>query len=198
MRIFSFTNGYGRFSPKSRLVYSALWFCAALVLSGFSQVQASGGDEFTEKLKVAFSYKIVQFVEWPERSSDEKQNRPINICVMASQRLDRLFGDFESKPVNGQTVQTVYLKQPPDPSDSCSVLYVDSSQHNHLSEILAHISSQGQILTVSDIENFSRMGGMVEFKAKDKSVKIELNISNITSAGIRISSKLMEVASIVQ
>lgn len=197
MRIFSFTNGNGRFSPKSWLLYSALWFCAALVLSGFSQVQASGGDDFTDKLKVAFSYKIIQFVEWSERST-ENPHRSINICVMASQRLDRLFGDFEAKPVNGQTVQTVYLKQPPDPSDSCSLLYVDSSQNARLPEILAHVSSQGQILTVSDIENFSRKGGMVEFRSQDKSVKIELNISNITSAGIRISSKLMEVASIVQ
>lgn len=144
---------------------------------------------------MAFTYKIIQFIEWTE---DDENKGPVTICVLADKQTDRLFSDFEGKEVNGQAVQVLFLEQSPKASDLCGVLYIGNLEQPRLPQILHQIASMGKILTVSDIDQFAKLGGMVELKVHGRSVKMEVNVSNATNVGIRISSKLLEVANIVQ
>lgn len=181
--------------PRSLGLLAALF--SAFIFTGINAAYASGGDDFTDRIKVAFTYKIIQFIEWTEDAGDASKS-PVIICVLADKQLDRLFADFEEKEINGRSVQILFLEQPPKSSDLCGVLYIGSLEQTRLPQILQQIESQGKILTVSDIEQFAKSGGMVELKVHGRSVKMEVNVSSATNVGIRISSKLLEVANVVQ
>lgn len=172
--------------------------CAILlVFIGLTTAYASENDDFTDKIKVAFTYKIIQFIELAD-DSDSKSNDFVTICVIAGKQLNRLFADLEGKEINGDEVKVLFLNQAPRSSDPCGVLYLGNSEQARLPQILQQIAPSNKMLTVSDIDQFARLGGMVELKIHEKSVKMEINVSNVTHAGIRISSKLLEVAHIVQ
>ena len=190
MYLGAFFNKRYRYTLKFR---SAL--LSACLFGGLTTVYASGIDDFTDRIKVAFTYKIIQFIEWTENTDS---NAPVILCVLADKRLDRLFTDFEGKEINGQTVQLLFLEQPPKPSELCGILYIGNLEQARLPQILQQITPQGKILTISDIDQFAKLGGMVELKVHGRSVKMEINVSSATNVGIRISSKLLEVANIVQ
>ena len=172
--------------------------CAILlVFAGLTSAYASENDDFTNKIKVAFTYKIIQFIELTD-DPGSKSNGFVTICVITGKQLDRLFADLEGREINGDKVKVLFLSQSPSSSDQCGVLYIGNSEQARLPQILQQIAPPNKILTVSDIDQFARLGGMVELKIHEKGVKMEINVSNVTNAGIRISSKLLEVAHIVQ
>ncbi|MFI3156934.1 MAG: YfiR family protein [Methylococcaceae bacterium] len=164
---------------------------------GLSAAYAGENGDFTDKIKVAFTYKIIQFIELPD-DTGSKSSGFVTICVIADKQLDRLFADLEGKEINGDEVKVLFLKQSPKSSDQCGILYIGNSEQVRLPQILQQIASLNKMLTVSDIDQFARRGGMVELKIDEKAVKMEINVSNVTHVGIRISSKLLEVANIVQ
>lgn len=179
---------------RLRAVGCAIWL---LLLVPIANVYASENDDFTDRLKVAFTYKIIQFIEWTGDAGGESKG-PVNLCVLSGNQLDRLFADFDGKAVNGRAVQVAFLNQLPKSSGQCDVLYIGHAEQIRLPQILQHVESIGKILTVSDIEQFAKSGGMVAFKANERSVKMEINVSSATNSGIKISSKLLEVANIVE
>jgi hypothetical protein len=54
-----------------------------------------------------------------------------------------------------------------------------------------------KVLTVSDISDFARQGGMIGFVIEDGRVKIQINLQAVNNAGLKISAKLLEVAKII-
>lgn len=172
--------------------------CAVLLLFvELSTAYAIGGDDFSDRIKVAFTYKILQFIELTDDAGSES-NGSVTICVLAGKQLDQLFADLEGKEINGHEVKVLFLNQAPKSSDLCGVLYIGNSEQARLPRILQQSAPVSKMLTVSDIDRFARLGGMVELKIHDNGAKMEINVSNATNAGIRISSKLLEVANIVQ
>jgi hypothetical protein len=56
------------------------------------------------------------------------------------------------------------------------------------------------VLTVSDLEQFSQAGsgGMISFFRQQNNVKFEINLDNAEKAGLKISSKLLQVARVIR
>ena len=53
------------------------------------------------------------------------------------------------------------------------------------------------VLTVSDITGFAREGGIIGFFVEEKRVQFEINVAAAEVAGVRISSRLLNLARIV-
>ncbi len=172
-------------------------YAVFFLLVGLSTAYATEDDDFTDRIKVAFTYKIIQFIELTDDNGSES-NSSVTICVLAGKQLDPLFADLQGKEIDGHEVKILLLNRVPKSSDLCGVLYIGNSEQARLPQILQQIAPVSKMLTVSNIDQFSRLGGMVELKVHDREVKMEINVSNATNAGIRISSKLLEVAGIVQ
>lgn len=54
----------------------------------------------------------------------------------------------------------------------------------------------GKILTISDIDQFASLGGMIELKIQETNVKMHINLSSADKKGIHFNAKLIEVAKI--
>jgi len=181
---------------RNPLKFHASCCAMLLVFAGLTTASADENDGFIDKIKVAFTYKIISFIELTDNTANENRGS-VSICVIAGNQLDRLFADLDGKEVNGNEIKVLFLTQSPKAADHCGVLYIGNSEESRLPQILQQIASLNEMLTVSDMDRFARLGGMVELKVHEKNVRMEINVSNVTKIGIRISSKLLEVAHIV-
>ena len=78
----------------------------------------------------------------------------------------------------------------------CHILYVCSSEEQQLPRVLSQVGNAG-VLTVSDIPHFAERGGMIGFVPDQGRVRIEINAPQAFHAGLKISSKLLEIARII-
>lgn len=101
----------------------ALLVFVAFFLSGLTASWANENDDFFNKIKVAFTYRIIQFVNLTEANS-----KPLSLCILSSGNIIQLFKDYEPKRINNQDIQLLFLAQPPKSSDQCSVLYIDNAE----------------------------------------------------------------------
>jgi hypothetical protein len=51
---------------------------------------------------------------------------------------------------------------------------------------------------VGDVENFANHGGMVQFTLRDNRLKLVVNLAAVKSAELKLSSKLLRMAEIIE
>lgn len=61
-----------------------------------------------------------------------------------------------------------------------------------------HAAISHGILTVSEISQFVKKGGMIGFVVRNGKVKLQINIDHAKQAGLVISAKLLEIAELVE
>jgi len=67
-----------------------------------------------------------------------------------------------------------------------------------LSKAVSEYARIRHVLLVSDVEDFARRGGMVQFTLRDNKLKLVVNLPAVRDAGLKLSSKLLRMAEIVQ
>ena len=148
------------------------------------------------QVKAAYLYNFARFVEWPEELfSDE--NDPLVIGLLG----DDPFGEIlettiRGKTINGRRLKVRRLDHKAD-AVACHLLFVGRSEENHVEEILAELKNVG-ILTVSDIESFAYVGGIIGFMLIDDHVRFEINSRAANDVGLTISARLLSVARVVE
>jgi hypothetical protein len=153
-----------------------------------------GAEPIAEyQLKAAFLQRFAQFVDWP---AERTPNAPIVIGVVG---VDP-FGSYLDELVAGEQLGTHPFeirryRQPAD-VDACDILFVSHSELLRLGEILGRIGRR-PILTVSDIEDFARRGGVVELATERNRILLKVNIAAARSANLTLSSKLLRSSQVV-
>lgn len=175
------------FSFRFFLVFFAVSLCFPPALLRAQQYKAGEYE-----VKAAYLYNFRRFVEWPQRSS-KKEKEPFAICVLGKDP----FGTVLDNTVSGEGAAggPLIARRLSKPEDAltCQILFVGSSEENHLKEIFG-VLGKASVLTVSDIPRFSENGGMIQFVLKGDKVRFEVNLSNATDAGLTVSSELLKVA----
>jgi YfiR/HmsC-like len=144
------------------------------------------------QVKATYLYNFARFVEWPAKIATAKSDS-FAICVLGQDPFGKILDDT----VAGETIgsKAVLAKRLSKPQDavSCRVLYISSSEDSRLKEILALLEKAG-VLTVSDIPQFSRRGGMIQFVLDGNKIRFEVNLASAEDAGLSLSSELLKVA----
>jgi hypothetical protein len=140
------------------------------------------------QVKAAFLYNFVKFIDWPAG-----QEGPIELCVLGK---DPFGGAIErviaGKAVNGRPLA---IRRIGDiaAARTCQVLFVSASEASRVSEITKAVHTWS-VLTVSEIDRFSERGGIVTFLMEGQRVRFQINPKAAASAGLKISSKLLQLA----
>jgi hypothetical protein len=95
----------------------------------------------------------------------------------------------------GETIAgaPVVAKRIPKPQDAvnCRVLFISASEESQLKDILMALDKLN-VLTVSDIPEFGRRGGMIQFLLEGSRVRFEVNVAALDRAGL--SSEVLKLA----
>ncbi len=143
------------------------------------------------QVKAAFLLNFGKFVEWPDAKGD------LEICVLG----DDPFGSTLDETVAGRSVGKRAVKTRRIGSVSaaggCSILFVSRSESGSVDTILSSLSGS-PVLLVADLERFAKRGGMINFVESDKKIRFEINERAAKKAGLKISSQLLRLATIVE
>lgn len=140
-------------------------------------------------LKTAYVYHFAELVQWPDSNKGS-----INICLQNSNRLARYLAALEGQRVDGAVVHVI--NDYPKSLEGCQMLLL--SAVNELSDTLQQQARTHHILLLSDQETFAAHGGMLEFTRHDEKLSLIVNIKVVKEAGLKISSKLLRMAEIIE
>jgi len=156
--------------------------------------QSSKPTEY--QVKAAYLYNFGRFVEWPAKVSAAKDGL-FTICVLGQDPFGPILNAvLANETIAGKNVVTEKIPKPED-AVKCQILFISSSEESQLKHILATLDS-ASVLTVSDLPQFSRRGGMVQFILEGTRVRFEVNLSPTEHAGLTLSSELLKLATSVR
>jgi hypothetical protein len=151
------------------------------------------------EVKAAFLYNFIKFIEWPEKDKET----PIVIGVLADDDpfFDRAASvNYLDQAVEGKTINNrkVVIKRSGRISNlkDCHLVFISESERKRIKDILSSLNGSN-ILTVSEVENFCQQGGMINFIMPAEKVRFEINAEAAGKSGLKISSKLLNVATII-
>ena len=174
----------------------ATWI-AGLVLAlmgsaGQARGQAPAPSEY--QLKAAFLYHFAQFVEWPA-TSFTNANAPLVIGILGQNPFG---GDLEKtingKSINNRLVTVREIRSAAEATNSCHLLFVCSSEQGRLPEVFTALGG-ANVLTVGETERFLDEGGIINFVREGAKIRFKVNEAGAKRAGLKISSKLLSLAS---
>ncbi|GLI38939.1 DUF4154 domain-containing protein [Geobacter hydrogenophilus] len=147
------------------------------------------------QVKLAFLLNFARFVEWPKDAFADA-NSPIILGILGDDPFGTSLASIKGKTIHGRKLLINKFKDVDDIRD-CHILFVSSSEKNHLSRIMPFLR-QAKILTVGDMRKFAQKGGVINFVVENDKVGFEINVDAGKRAGLQISSKLLSLARIVR
>lgn len=157
----------------------------------------SYAQQFNEnEVKAAFICNFTKFVEWP-KSSFKSDTSAIVIGIYGKDPLAPVVERMAKKiNVNGRRIEVKHYENMQQLS-FCHLLYISSSEKDHVEQIIGLLKNSS-ILTISETDEFCRQGGIINFSKKKMKYGFEINDISAKKAGLKISSKLLSLATIVE
>ena len=168
-------------------------FVAGLVGEMKAQTRPPAFNE--TQLKALFLLNFARFVKWPPRAFTSADS-PIVIGVLGADPFGALLDELvKGEQVEHRQVEVARFRRAED-IKTVHVLFVSSSEAGRLEQVFRTLMGK-PILTVGDVENFERRGGIIRFLTEDKKVRLRVNLDASREADLQISSKLLRPAEIV-
>ena len=169
---------------------TTLWLAGPL-LGG--DTWASEFDEYT--VKAAYLYNFAKYVEWPP-GAFVNADAPLLICIAG----DNPFGDaltaLSGKSIESHPVEVRHLPAATG-LEKCHIVFVGRAEQGRFKTMLAKLARL-PILTVGDISDFARMGGMIGLVEADQRIRFDINLTATRQANLKLSSQLLKLATIVE
>jgi hypothetical protein len=143
------------------------------------------------RLKLAYLFNFVQFVEWPPASLSGDNN--IRLCVVGDDPFGSNLDQLAGRPVRGRTLQ---VQRPSRLEDirSCHLVYVDKLSSPGVPPRLSEALRDNALLLVSSDPGAASRGATIEFVAQGNRLRWYLNLDTARQSGLRISAKLVELS----
>lgn len=157
----------------------------------------SYAQQYSEnEVKAAFLCNFSKFVEWPSGSFPTSTS-PIIIGFLNDSTLAKITEKLASNMnIGGRKLQIIQYKNMEE-AIHCNLLYISPSEKDQLPEILKKVSDL-PVLTVSETIGFCQLKGMINFSKSKNRFGFEINVNSTKRAGIKISSKLLGLATIIE
>jgi len=163
-----------------------------VLLSSASSAQTSS-ITLENRVKAAYLYNILKFTQWQKFKSAEVSS-PIHLCVLGRDSIAEALEPVTKKTAQGRSI-TLEIISTFDAKKRCQVLVISAKRHH---KNLFKVAENAGVLTLSSHEYFAVDGGMIGFVIRNGKVHMEINISALRQAGIQMSSKLLEISTLIK
>ncbi len=184
-KIITFVNNY--YSKISKMKKLLLLFAVLFF------VQLSYSQTEIPRAQSIFIYNFTRLVEWPEsyKSGD------FIIGVLGNSDI---YSELEAYTTGKKVgMQSIVIKRFKDISevDKCHILFVSYNKSTGLPDILKKTDSSPTLI-IGEKKNIMNEGAGIGFVLVDDKLKFELNIPSATRNGLKVNSKLQEMAMTVK
>lgn len=145
-----------------------------------------------EKFEAIYIYNFTKKIEWPK----EVASGDFVIGVLGkSDIIKELKNVAEAKKVGTRNIVVKTFSEVSE-IENCHILFVAPDECDNLSAAKNQLSSY-PTLFVTDKKGMAKSGSAINFFEKEGKLKFELNKSNVTDQGLKISADLEKLAIIV-
>jgi hypothetical protein len=144
------------------------------------------------RLKAAFVYNLIPFVEWPA----DTKGKALVVCFAGEGAMETALKAFFQDQHSGVSVMEVRVARGRNEMRACDVLFLAYPDSTRMREALGHLQG-ASALTIGEGEEFVRMGGVIALAAQGRTLRLLVNPSAAQRAHLRISAKLLSMATVV-
>ena len=167
----------------------------AMAMGNLADLRTQNPPPGEYEVKAAFLYNFAKFVEWPQGAFADADS-PLIIGVLGEDP----FGEVLDRTVAGKLAQGRPLRiqrwKRLTEIRRCHILFVSTSERGALPELLETFQAAA-VLTVSESDKFAERGGIVHFLLIGSKVRFEINDVSAKKAGLKISSRLLALATTI-
>jgi hypothetical protein len=145
--------------------------------------------------KADFLYHFFHFIKWPSRGAEETR-KPLVFCAFDKGPVENALQQLIMAPQARDPTVFFGLISDPSEASTCNYIFISGAKKHLIADAIE--STYGKaILTVSDSEGFAQQGGMIELAHWGTRIHVLINLQNVTASGLKASSKLLQIATIV-
>ncbi len=148
------------------------------------------------RIKAAFVYNFAKFTRWPAGSFANGE-APLDFCIYGEDPFGGALDAVAGKTIRGRKVALRRIAAI-EASAGCHLLFISTSEAGRLAGILTAVGDR-PVLTVAEMPDFARAGGIINLKTNEEDkLGFEINTGTARRAGLRFSSKLLNLAEITK
>lgn len=190
-------------------ILALLLICSVLLSTAMCSEPVQSRER---KIKAAFLYNFINFVQWPEKVMDDTDG-PVVIGIVGKADATREFEAIAKKKIKNKKIVVQFIdlcdsvkklkdtrtrkkwKASIESLKKCHVIFINdckSISKEDASVILKEFEGLS-ILIVGERTGFLERGGIINFMT-GKKVHFEINLHSATLKGLEIRSKLLKLA----
>jgi hypothetical protein len=170
------------------------WWVGLSLIVGLA-LPAAAQTAGVSKVKAAFLYNFAKFAEWPSETLPPGQ--PLNLCVVG----DDAVADALEQTIKGRAIEGHEISVRVVGSDAvlkgCHLVYVDGRDARRSTQLLDALKG-APVLSVGDGDKFAEQGGVAQLVLEQDRMRFAVNVAAVERARLKLSSKLLSLASIVK
>lgn len=168
------------------------WTALPLAFVAFC-ASSSASPPLTEyEVKAGFIYNFARLVEWPATTAPG-----MTLCIVGADPFGSAKDSLKGKTVGGLGLD-VRLAPPGSSVADCRIVFVSpTASATELGAILQQTAGH-PILTIGDAEGLAARGIIINFYRQEDAVRFEINIDAAQRAGLKVSSRLLNLARVVR
>ncbi len=153
--------------------------------------EASTAREYA--LKAGYLFKFLHLVEWP----NERERPNFIIAIIGPGPFGKSINDLGGKVVRGKKISVTTFENMPTPAPTDQViLFVDRANQDVFIKNKSRLE-QMNVLTVGEGVKFAEQGGCINLVTVKNRVRFRMNVDAVRRSKLRVSSKLIQVASVL-
>lgn len=162
--------------------------CALLNVAGAPRASAQAQNEYV--LRAAYVFNLAKYVEWPP------ERKSMTVCLVGEGPMAEALSKMLAGKTIGERAISVNLHPSDEALAGCDVVYVERSSAQRTHEVLEHLRGQSS-LTIGETKSFAHEGGGIGLVRAGDQIQIEINVGNVEATGLKISSRLLNLSSVV-
>lgn len=166
------------------------------LFSLLASTQAASGSLDANQLKAAYLYNFARYVEWP-KTAHASSDSALEIGVVGNTAIsDLLEKTVKGKTIGDRNLRVVRFDSALDAKSSHILFVAGDRSEKELKAAIEGLAGT-HVFVVADADGFAKDGGIANFIISDSRVKFAINKNAANRAGLKVSSKLLRLAELV-
>ncbi|QSZ42036.1 DUF4154 domain-containing protein [Sulfurimonas aquatica] len=167
-----------------------LFITSSLFLTPLSM--ADGAN--VKDIKVAYIYNFIRYINWPDSHYHDDL---FHICVHEKSDLITNLEVLEKKSVKSKPIKLILISNKTEKLARCEVLVLPKLNQQEL-KMYTDYAAPSNILTISDTQGYAKLNVMINLIVLNNKIKFEVNLHEVDTTQLTISSSLLKLAKIVK
>lgn len=156
-----------------------------------ASIEPTEKDRREQGIKAGFLIGFADFIKWKDKQTSSKES--LQIGILGTGPFKEMLEKAAASKKNSSRSIVVKSFSSPEEIEPVHVLFVCEGEETQWENVF-QVCKDNQILSVSDMPEFTDEGGMLQFIKVKNRIKFRINVTHAEEANIKISSKLLRLA----